>query len=191
LEFVTEHFIKTHNLKGAFKGYNEFPANLCLSVNDCVVHGIPNDYILKNGDLLKIDAGLVYDKGISDSAISVVIGGEMTNPLAYELVTVNKEALDRGIETIQPHQSMFPYGKTVETIVKNADFKVLKHLTGHGVGVEVHERPYVFNYGAKDMKTQTYQPGMVLCFEPIIAVMSEDFYMKQGDEGMYTDYGDL
>jgi methionyl aminopeptidase len=62
-----------HNLKGAFKHYNGFPANLCLSVNDCVVHGEPSDYILKSGDLLKIDAGVVYDKGYSDSAISVVI----------------------------------------------------------------------------------------------------------------------
>lgn len=191
LEFIAEHFIKTHNLKGAFKGYGGFPTNLCLSVNDCVVHGVPSEYILKNGDLLKIDAGLIYDKGISDSAISVVIGGEMANPLAYDLVTVNKEALDRGIETIEPGKAMFPFWKTVETIAKKADFKVLKHLTGHGVGVGVHERPYVFNYGAPDMKKQIYQPGMVLCFEPIIAVMSDDFYMKQGDEGMYTDYGDL
>jgi methionyl aminopeptidase len=62
LEFVAEHFIKTHNLKGAFKHYKGFPANLCLSVNDCVVHGEPSDYILKNGDLLKIDAGLIYNK---------------------------------------------------------------------------------------------------------------------------------
>ena len=73
LEFIAEHFIKQHNLKGAFKHYNGFPANLCLSVNDCVVHGEPSEYILKNGDLLKIDAGLVYEKGYSDSAISVVI----------------------------------------------------------------------------------------------------------------------
>jgi methionyl aminopeptidase len=165
-------------LKGAFKHYNGFPANLCLSVNDCVVHGEPNEYILKNGDLLKIDAGLIYNKGYSDSAISVVIGGEMANPLAYDLVKVNKEALDRGIETIQPHKPMFSYGKTVETIVKKSDFKILKHLTGHGVGMDVHERPYVFNRGHPDMKKQIYQPGMILCFEPIIAVMSEDFYMK-------------
>jgi len=191
LEFIAEHFINTHQLKGAFKGYKWYPTNLCLSVNDCVVHGVPSDYILKNGDLLKIDAGLIYEKGYSDSAISVVIGGEMANPLAHELITVNKEALDRGIETILPFQPMFPYGKTVETIVRNADFKILKHLTGHGVGVGVHERPYIFNYGAPELKRQTYQPGMVLSFEPIIAVMSEDFHQRVGDEGMYTEYGDL
>jgi methionine aminopeptidase len=67
---------------------------LCLSVNDCVVHGEPNEYILKTGDLLKIDAGLIYEKGYSDSAISVIIGGELANPLAYDLVSVNKNALE-------------------------------------------------------------------------------------------------
>jgi methionyl aminopeptidase len=118
-------------LKGAFKHYNGFPANLCLSVNDCVVHGEPNGYVLKNGDLLKIDAGLIYEKGYSDSAISVVIGGEIANPLAYNLVSVNKEALDAGIDTIVPEQSMFPYGTTVAHIVEQAGYKVIKHLTGH------------------------------------------------------------
>jgi methionyl aminopeptidase len=145
-------------LKGAFKHYGGFPANLCLSVNDCVVHGEPSEYILKNGDLLKIDAGLIYEKGYSDSAISVVLGGELANPLAYDLVSVNKEALERGIETIVPHQAMFPFGATVAGIVEKAGYKVLKHLTGHGVGVDVHERPYVFNYGHHDMKKQLYQP---------------------------------
>lgn len=191
LEFVAEHYITQHHLKGAFKGYDGFPTNLCLSLNDCAVHGIPDDTPLKNGDLLKIDAGVIYEKGYSDSAISVVIGGEMANPLAYQLISTTKEALDRGIETIEPHQPMFPYGKTVENIMTNAWFKILKDLTGHGVGNDVHERPYVFNRWHPDMKKQKYEPGMVLCFEPITAVMSNDFYMKQGDDGLYTDYGDL
>lgn len=191
LEFVAEHFIKTHNLKGAFKGYDGFPTNLCLSVNDCAVHGVPDDYILKNGDLLKIDAGVIYEKGYSDSAISVVIWWELANPLAYQLVTTTKEALDRGIETIVPHQPMFPYGKTVENIIHREGFNVLRDLTGHGVWNDVHERPYVFNRWHPDMKKQKYEPGMVLCFEPITAVMSHDFYMKQGDDGLYTNHGDL
>jgi len=191
LEFIADHFIKINNLKGAFKGYDGFPTNLCLSVNDCAVHGVPDDYVLKNGDLLKIDAGVIYEKGYSDSAISVVIGGESANPLAHQLVSVTKEALDRGIETIEPHQAMFPYGKTVENIIHKAGFKVLKDLTGHGVGNDVHERPYVFNRWHPDMKKQKYEPGMVLCFEPITAVMSKDFFMKQGDDGLYTNFWDL
>ena len=138
LEFVAEHFIQQNNLKWAFKWYDGYPTNLCLSVNDCVVHWVPNEYILKNGDLLKIDAWVVYEKWYSDSG-----------------------------------------------------FKVLKDLTGHGCGNAVYERPYVFNYGHPDMKKQFFKPWMVLCFEPITAVMSDDFYMNYWDEWMYTQHGDL
>lgn len=191
LEFVAEHFIAKHQLKGAFKGYDGFPANLCLSLNDCVVHGEPDATVLTSGDLLKIDAGLIYKGGISDSAISVVIGGEMANPQAYDLIRVTKEALDAGIETIRPFESLFAYGETVARIVKEAGYKVIKDLTGHGVGNAVHERPYVFNYPHPDLKKTFYKPGMVLCFEPITAVMSHDFYQQPGNESLYTHHGDL
>ena len=191
LEFVAEHFIQQHNLKWAFKWYDGYPTNLCLSVNNCVVHWIPNEYILKNGDLLKIDAWVIYEKWYSDSAISVVIWWEMANPLAHELITVTKSALDNWIATIQPGKAMYDYGNTVATTVRAAWFKVLKDLTGHGCGSAVHERPYVFNYGHPDMKKQFFTPWMVLCFEPITAVMSDDFYMEYGDEWMYTQHWDL
>ncbi len=191
LEFVAEHFIQQHHLKWAFKWYDWYPTNLCLSVNDCVVHGIPNDYILKNGDLLKIDAWVIYEKWYSDSAISVLIWWELSNPLAYELITVTKNALDRWIATIQPWKAMYDYWNTVATTVRDAGFKVLKDLTWHGCGSAVHERPYVFNYGHPDMKKQFFNPWMVLCFEPITAVMSDDFYMEYWDEWMYTQHWDL
>ena len=191
LEFVAEHFIQQHHLKGAFKGYDGYPANLCLSINDCVVHGEPDATILKNGDLLKIDAGLVYQGGISDSAISVVIGWELANPRAYDLIRVTKESLEVGIQTIRPHQNMFAYGSTVSQVVKEAGYKVIKDLTGHGVGNAVHERPYIFNYPHPDLKKTFYKPGMVLCFEPITALMSTDFYQNPWEEALYTDHGDV
>ena len=150
-----------------------------------------HDYVLKNGDLLKIDAWVIYEKWYSDSAISVVIWWELANPLAHELITVTKNALDSWIATIQPGKSMYDYGNTVSTIVRQAWFKVLKDLTWHGCGNAVHERPYVFNYGHPDMKKQFFTPWMVLCFEPITAVMSEDFYMEYWDEWMYTQHWDL
>ena len=115
----------------------------------------------------------------------------MTNPLAYDLISTTKEALDRGISTIQPWKSMYEYGSTVANIVRQAGFKVLKDLTWHWCGNAVHERPYVFNYGHPDMKKQIFKPWMVLCFEPITAVMSDDFYMEYWDEWMYTQHWDL
>ena len=191
LEFIAEHFIKQHRLKWAFKGYGWFPANLCLSVNDCIVHWVPDEYILKNWDLLKIDAGLIYEKWYSDSAISVVIWWELANPLAYELVTATKKALDRWISTIQPWKNMYDYGSTVANVIHQAGFKIIKDLTWHGCGSAVHEKPHVFNYGHPDMKKQIFKPWMVFCFEPITAVMSDTFFMNPWDEGMYTQYWDL
>jgi len=95
VEELSQQWLDTRNLKGAFKGYEGFPANLCLSVNDCVVHGIPDETVLKNGDLLKIDTGILYKKGVSDACISMIIGDAGLNPLGAELIKVTKEALDR------------------------------------------------------------------------------------------------
>lgn len=81
VEELSQNWLDKRDLKGAFKGYEGFPANLCLSVNDCVVHGIPDETVLKNGDLLKIDTGVLYKKGISDACISMIIGDESLNPL--------------------------------------------------------------------------------------------------------------
>lgn len=191
LEFIAEHFIQTHTLSWAFKWYDWFPANLCLSLNDCVVHGIPDGTILKNGDLLKIDAGLIYERWYSDSAISVVVWWEFANPTAYDLIKTTKNALEAGIQTIQPDKDMFSYWATVNEIVKESWYKVIKDLTWHGVWTAVHERPYIFNYPHPDLRKQFYKPGMVLCFEPITAIISNNFYEKPWDEGLYTVHGDL
>lgn len=192
LEFVAEHYIQQHNLKWSFKNYEWFPANLCLSVNDCVVHGIPDEYVLKNGDVLKIDCGITYAWGITDSAITVVIGGEMANPLGYELAKTTKQALDQAVQYIIPGQSMYAYAQQVHNTMTNAWFAVIKQLTGHGVGNKVHEKPYIYNFPNTEMKNQYFQPGMVLALEPITAVSSSEFVMKQwNDRNLYTKKGDL
>lgn len=192
LEFVAEHYIKTNNLKWAFKGYEWFPANLCLSVNDCVVHGIPDTYILKNGDLLKIDCWITYNGGITDSAISIVIWGETANPLGYELVKATKKSLDESIKHIVPGHAIYEYSHRVHQIITNAWFSVLGKLTWHGVGKKVHEWPHIYNTPNPEMKKIYFQPGMVLAFEPITAVNSTDFMHKRGNDwNLYCKNGDL
>ncbi len=192
LEFVAEQYIKTNNLKGAFKGYEWFPANLCLSVNDCVVHGIPDDYTLKNWDLLKIDCGINYKWGITDSAISLIIWWEAANPLAYALVKATKKWLDESIKHIWPGKAIFEYSHSVYAIVTNAGFSVLSKLTWHGVGNKVHESPHIYNTPNPDMKKIFFQPGMVLAFEPITAVTSTDFVSKpKNDWNLYCKKWDL
>lgn len=192
LEFVAEHFVDQHHLKWAFKWYKWFPANLCLSVNECVVHGIPDRYILKTWDLLKIDCGIVYEKWISDSAISMIIGGEAANPLWYELIKATKEGLDHAIQRVKPHGYIVEYSQAINDFIKNKWFSLIEKLTGHGVGVRVHERPYIYNYPHKDTKKIQFESGMVLAFEPITAVTSTDFVTKPHSEwNLYCKNGDL
>ncbi|HMS91242.1 MAG TPA: type I methionyl aminopeptidase [Candidatus Absconditabacterales bacterium] len=182
LEFVAEHYMKTNNIKGAFKEYQGFPANLCLSVNDCVVHGIPDEYVLKNGDILKIDCGINYKGGITDSAITVVIGGEAANPLGYELAKTTKKSLDEAIKHIGPGKALYEYSHRVYQTITTAGFSVLGKLTGHGVGNKVHEGPHIYNTPNPEMKRIFFQPGMVLAFEPITAVSSTDFVSRPGND---------
>ncbi|HRU50235.1 MAG TPA: type I methionyl aminopeptidase [Candidatus Absconditabacterales bacterium] len=192
LEDIAQDFMDKNNLRGAFKGYGTFPANLCLSVNDCVVHGIPDDYVLKNGDLLKVDCGVVYKGGISDSAFAVVIGGEMANPLAHELTMVTKNALDLALEKVGPGKFIYDYSREVYNIVKNKGFNIIKSLTGHGVGVKVHEKPNIYNRPHPESKNIKFQPGMVVCFEPITAIESDEVVLKgNNDRNLYCKKGDI
>ena len=192
LEEFADQWIKKRNLKGAFKGFEWFPANLCLSVNDCVVHGIPDDTILKNGDLLKIDAGLIYEKGVSDSAISVIVGDASANPLGADLIRATKASLDRGVATIKTGGFAYDYSKTVHNTIINEGFRVLKTLSGHGVGNDVHEMPLFLNYPAATMKKIQWTPGMIVALEPITAVESDDVvYHDINDWNLYCRKGDL
>ncbi|MCF7834578.1 type I methionyl aminopeptidase [Candidatus Gracilibacteria bacterium] len=191
LEIIAEEFMKKNKVKGAFKGYQGFPANLCLSVNNCIVHGIPDDYVLKNGDLLKIDCGVNYKGGISDAAISVLIGGEMTNPNAWELIQATKNALDEGIKKIISGKKIYDYSRTVNDEIKKSGFKVIKKLTGHGVGNAVHERPYIYNRPHPDTQKIDFKSGMVIALEPITAISSDDFVEGGNGRNLYTKNGDL
>jgi len=192
LEFVAEHYIKEHNLKWAFKWYQGFPANLCLSVNDCVVHGIPDEYILQNGDVLKIDCWITYNGWITDSAITVVIWWEASNPLWFALMKTTKQWLDEALKHIWPGKAIYEYSHRVYSIVTNAWFSVLGWLTGHGVGNKVHEKPYIYNTPNPGMKKIFFQPGMVLAFEPITAVTSTDFVSRPGnDRNLYCKGKDI
>jgi len=192
LEEIAENYMKQNKIKWAFKWYHWFPANLCLSVNDCVVHWIPDEYILKNWDLLKIDCGVDYQWWISDSAISIVIGWELANPQWYELIQATKKALDEGVKKIKPYKKLFDYSNTVWNIISEAGFSVIKNLTWHGVGKFVHEAPYIYNFGHNNMKQISFKPGMVIALEPITAISSETTIEKSWNHwNLYTQNGDF
>ncbi len=158
IEALAEDRINKRHLKGAFKEYNGFPANLCLSVNDCVVHGIPDRTILKNGDLLKIDAGLIYQGGFSDAAISLIVGNESHNPAGQALIESTKASLDRGVESIKTGGTAYEFAKAVYDQVKGDGFEIIRTLSGHGVGNAVHEEPHIHNYPHAPMKKIKWLP---------------------------------
>ncbi len=156
-----------------FKGYGAsdrpFPASICASLNEEVVHGIPRkDCILKEGDILKIDIGMRYDGMVSDMARSIAIG-EVT-PEARRLMQVTEESLLRGIKTIRPGAKVSDYARAVQNYTEGNGFSVVRDLVGHSVGRELHEDLQVPNYVTRDVPDVTLVAGMTLALEPMINI---------------------
>lgn len=191
LEKMSQIYLDSHNLKGSFKGYGWFPANLCLSVNDCVVHGIPDATVLQEWDVLKIDVWVTYKWGIADAAITLVVGWNDTNKLWADLIKTTKLSLDRGIKQLLPHQNALKFSQTVYDTMKKWWYNVIKTLTWHGVGQEVHEWPAMYNYPEKSMKKVMLRPGMVIALEPITAIKSDNYIEWTNGWNLYTKHGDL
>ena len=165
--------IQTMGDKPAFLGYKPagarrpFPASLCVSINNEIVHGIPNEVerIIQEGDLVSIDLGLVHNGLITDSAVTVCAGAP--DDEARELLRVGKLALERGIEVAKPGNTVGDIGYAVSSVVKATMFSLARDLAGHGVGYKVHEDPFVPNTGQKG-EGEKLVPGMVLALEPMV-----------------------
>lgn len=179
LEQISQKYIDDRNLKWAFKWYMWFPANLCLSVNECVVHGIPNEYILKEWDLLKVDAWITYKKAISDAAFSKIVWWEKYNELWAQLIRTTKKALENGIWTLVIGQSFYNLWKTIYNTMKKDWFEVIRDLCGHWVWVKVHEAPYIYNYPNKDLKHFILKKWLAFAIEPITSIKSTRFVEKE------------
>jgi len=165
LDKIAEEFIRDHKAKPAFKGYHGFPASLCISVNEVVVHGIPGKRELKEGDLVSIDCGTIIDGYYGDSAFSFGI-----LPIAVELEMLMKrthESLSKGIEIITAGKRVGDIGYEVQTYVETFGYSVVRDLVGHGLGTSLHEKPEVPNYGRRGTGAKL-EAGMVICIEPMI-----------------------
>ena len=153
----------------SFKGYGEkipFPAGLCTSINDVVVHGIPSrEAILKNGDILSLDIGMEYKKLYTDTAITVPIGE--ISPVAARLISATKQALEAALKAARPGNTTGDIGFATQSIAESAGFSVVHDLVGHGVGYSVHEEPQVPCYGKPGQGTKL-KPGMVIAIEPML-----------------------
>jgi len=150
----------------AFKGYREYPASLCTSINQEIVHGIPSKRVLKNGDLLSLDFGVVLNGFYGDAAVSLPVGE--ISAKAAKLIETVKQSLYQGIQKVVPGNRISDISSAVQTYVEKQGFNVIRNFVGHGIGFSLHEEPQVPNFGAPGQGPKI-KPGMVIAIEPMIA----------------------
>ena len=169
LERAAAAKIKDLGSRPAFKGYYDYPCCLCTSVNNEIVHGIPNEKrVLKAGDIVSIDCGVVLDGYYGDSAITVPVG-DGQNETVKKLLKVTEESLYKGIEKARIGNTVGDVGAAVQEHVESAGFSVVREFVGHGIGTKLHEDPQVPNFGTRG-HGQRLREGMVLAIEPMVNV---------------------
>jgi methionyl aminopeptidase len=167
LDRAAEALILKLGGKPSFKGYNKFPAALCVSINEEVVHGVPSERVILEGDIVSLDLGMKYKGYHSDMAITVPAGD--ISPEARRLIRVTKKAVKRGVNKIRPGNTFGDVGNTVQRFVESQGFGVVRDLCGHGIGREIHEDPQVLNYGKRGSGPEIKE-GMVFCLEPMVTM---------------------
>lgn len=178
LDRAAEALILSHGAKPAFKGYAGFPYSLCASVNENIVHGFPSNYVLKDGDLLKLDLGVLYKGFNTDMAITVAVGNISFE--AKRLINVTKKSLRLGIKKAKVGNTIGDIGNTIQRFVEDQGFSVVRDLCGHGIGKEVHEDPKIPNFGKRGSGEKLVE-GMVICLEPMTTAGGYD--LRKSDDG--------
>ncbi len=183
LNRVAEDFIRDHGAIPSFLGFEGFPAALCMSVNDVVVHGFPSDYVLKEGDVVSVDCGTLYKGYNGDSAYTFPVGE--IDAETRKLLDVTKASLYKGIEAAVAGNRTGDIGYAVQSYVESFGFSVVRELEGHGLGKEMHEQPGVPNYGHRGKGTRLVD-GMVICIEPMINAGGRGVYLARNGWAVHT-----
>ncbi len=173
LDLLAEEFIRSNGGEPAFKGYRGFPATLCLSLNDVVVHGIPDNREVREGDVLSVDCGAKVNGMFGDYAYSFAIGH--TKQDVRDLLTTTKYSLDIGISCATTGNTTGDIGNAIQTYVEKNGYSVVRELVGHGIGNVLHDKPEVPNYGKRG-KGAILEEGMVICIEPMINMGRKEIY---------------
>lgn len=167
LERAAEKKMKDLGVKPAFKGYYDYPCVLCTSINEEIVHGIPSEKrMLKDGDIVSVDCGVVLEGYYGDAAITVPVGNEI-RPELKKLLEVTEQSLYRGIEKVRIGNSIGDVGSAVQSYVEANGFSVVREFVGHGIGTRLHEEPQVPNFGTPGHGARLRE-GMVLAIEPMV-----------------------
>ena len=166
LDIITTKELEKLGAKPSFKGYHGFPANLCVSVNDEIVHGIPGERVLHQGDIVSLDFGVIFQGFQGDAAITVGIGE--VNPEAEELMETTKGALEAGIRAARPGARLGDISAAIQDYAERKNgYRVVREYTGHGIGREMHEEPQIPNFGSPG-SGPVLKKGMTLALEPMV-----------------------
>ena len=178
LDEAAEKFIRSQGAVPSFKGYRGFPGSICASPNSMVVHGIPDEYECKRGDVLSIDIGVTYDGWVADAAVTVPIGPISTE--AKNLLEVTRNSLFVGIEQMVAGNHLGDVSHAIQASVESNGLSVIRTLVGHGIGREMHEEPQVPNFGEPGRGPEL-EEGMVLAIEPMVNAGGP--LVRMGDDG--------
>ena len=165
LDIVAGELIAKENAIAAFKGYKGFPANICASINEEIVHGIPSDRKLKEGDILSLDLGVIYQGYYSDSAVTVAVG--KIDGKVKKLIEVTRDALMEGVKQAKSNNRISDISCAIQNYVERNGFSVVRQFVGHGIGKNLHEEPEIPNFG-QPHRGEVLKPGMVLAIEPMV-----------------------
>jgi methionyl aminopeptidase len=163
-EIVRKEFRK-RGVVPTFLGYHGYPATVCISINDEIVHGIPGNRVIADGDVVSLDLGCTHRGFVADAAVTVGVGN--VSPKAQRLIGVTREALQRGIAAARGGVRVGKIGHAIQTYVESQGFSVVREYVGHGVGRQMHEDPQVPNYGDRG-SGPVLRPGMVIAIEPMV-----------------------
>lgn len=165
LDHLADQYIRSQGAVPSFKGYNGFPASICASVNEQLVHGFPGSRTLNEGDIVTFDIGAQFRGYHGDSAWTYPVGSIL--PDAQKLLDVTEGALMAGLTLVKPDVRLFTISHAIQKYIEDAGFSVVREYVGHGIGAELHEEPQIPNYGIPD-RGPRLKPGMVLAIEPMV-----------------------
>jgi len=185
---VIERFIRSHGAVPSFKGYNGYPASACISVNDVVIHGIPGQYVIKDGDVVSIDVGAIWKGWHGDNAATFIAG--TASDEAEALVRVTRQSFYEGIKFAKAGYRIGDISHAIQTYAESQGYSVVRTFVGHGIGSNMHEEPEVPNYG-KAGRGPRLAAGMTLAIEPMINVGGEEVYVLDDGWTVKTVDGSL
>jgi len=191
IDRAVEEFIRSKNAYPTFKGYHGFPRSTCISINEEVVHGIPTDRVLQEGDIVSLDVGATYKNYVGDMAQTVPVG--RISERAAKLIEITKNALYEAIKVARPYGRLYDISNTIQNYVESRGYSVVRKFVGHGIGTHMHEDPQVPNYVISPIEKFdiVLKPGIVIAIEPMVNEGTFDVKVLENNWTVVTKDGKL